>query len=112
MDVTRDPDVWAVVFFTDAIENSEEVLSSRAELRDEIKFAAYGPDEGGDTIPPLGAMVIKNAKALGEASSRHKVFMEAWEALRECSPGGRWVAIGATAGRRTTARQMCRWGHL
>ena len=93
MDVTPDPDVWAVVFFTDVIENADEVLSSRAELRDQIKFAAYGADKGDDTIPPLGAMVIRSAKALEEASSRHKVFMKAWEALREYSPGGRWVAI-------------------
>ena len=51
--LTVDPATWAAIFFTNIIENSDEVLEARAELRDEIRFAAYGTAEVACVIPLL-----------------------------------------------------------
>jgi hypothetical protein len=59
MNLTNDPATWAAVFFTDIVKQSDELLKARAELRDEIGFAAYGAAEPGMNNPPLGAMVSK-----------------------------------------------------
>jgi predicted NUDIX family NTP pyrophosphohydrolase len=93
MNLTKDPAAWAAVFFTDIIEDSDELLKARAELRDEIGFAAYGTPEPGMRNPPLGAMVVKSAEALNAASSRHEVFRRAWDALQSCAPDKNWVAV-------------------
>ncbi len=91
--LTSDPASWAAVLFTDIIKESGEVLKARAELRDEIAFAAYGKAEPGMSNPPLGAMVVKTPAALETASSRHEVFRKAWTALQSCSPHKYWVAV-------------------
>ena len=57
--LTRDPEVWAAVFFSDIIQDSDEVLRVRNELRDDLRFAAYGPAEPGMSNPPLGAMAVR-----------------------------------------------------
>ena len=93
MNLTQDPQIWAAIFFTEIIKNSDEVLISRAELCDDIRFAAYGEAKPGMINPPLGAMTVRSASALHAASSRHEVFRKAWEALRSCAPEGKWVAV-------------------
>jgi hypothetical protein len=93
MNLTEDPQAWAAVFFSDIIKNADEVLDARAELRDDIAFAAYGKAEVGIDNPALGAMVVKNPEALRVASSRHEIFQKAWDALQSCSPNRNWVAI-------------------
>lgn len=93
MNLTKDPATWAAVLFTNIIENSDEVLRSRAELRDEIGFAAYGAAQPGMNSPPLGAMVVKSSAALEAASSRHQVFSRAWDALKSCAVDKNWVAV-------------------
>ena len=69
------------------------MLTARSELREEIRFAAYGTAELGMTNPPLGAMAVRSASALHAASSRHEVFRKAWDALRSSAPEGKWVAV-------------------
>jgi len=93
MNLTKDPAVWAAVFFTDIIKQSDEVLEARGELRNEIGFAAYGAAEPGMSNPPLGAMVVKSPTALKAAASRHEVFRKAWDALQSCAPDKNWVAV-------------------
>jgi hypothetical protein len=93
INLTRDPATWAAVLFTDIINDSDEVLRARGDLRGEIGFAAYGPAELGMPNPPLGAMSVKSATALKMASSRHEVFAKAWAALKECAPDRNWIAL-------------------
>jgi hypothetical protein len=93
INLTKDPAAWAAVFFTNIIKHSDEVLRARAELRDQIGFAAYGAAEPGMGNPPLGAMVVKSPAALKVAASRHDVFSRAWNALSSCAPDENWVAI-------------------
>lgn len=93
MNLTKDPRTWAAVFFTEIIKDSDEVLTARAELRSEIGFAAYGDAKVGMNNPPLGAMAVMSAAALQQASSRHEVFKQAWDALQSCEAGRKWVAV-------------------
>ncbi len=93
MNLTQDPKAWAGVFFSEIIKDSDLLLSARAELRDDIRFAAYGDAEVGMKNPPLGAMVVSSAEVLSLASTRHEVFRKAWEALRSCEPDRKWVAV-------------------
>ncbi len=93
MNLTRDSEVWAAVFFSDIIKDSDGLLSSRADLREDIRFAAYGETQPGMKNPPLGAMAVRSAEALCAASTRHEVFRKAWDALRSCAPDMKWVAI-------------------
>jgi hypothetical protein len=93
MNLTRDPQAWAAVFFTGIVEDSDQLLASRAELADDLRFAAYGAAFPGMTNPPLGAMVIRSASSLSKASKRHPVFERTWEVLKPCSPEKNWVAV-------------------
>lgn len=93
MNLTKDRTTWAAVFFTDIISDADMVLRARAELRDDLAFAAYGQATPGMANPPLGAMAVKSPRALEVAAERHVVFRKAWEALQDCSPQGEWVAI-------------------
>ncbi len=93
MNLTKDPDRWAAVFFTDIIPNSDDVLKARAELSDKISFAAYGAAEPGMGNPPLGAAVFNSRTVLETASSRHEVFKKVWDALQSCDPNKNWVAV-------------------
>jgi hypothetical protein len=93
MNLTRDPAAWAAVFFSEIIMDSDLLLSARAELREDIRFAAYGDAQIGMKNPPLGAMVVRSAEVLSLASTRHEVFRKAWDALRSCEPDRKWVAV-------------------
>jgi len=93
MNLTREPDTWAAVFFSEIIRDSDALLEARGELRPELGFAVYGDSQPGMKNPPLGAMVVKSAEALRVASTRHEVFRKAWEALKLCSPDRKWVAV-------------------
>ena len=93
MNLTREPETWAAVFFSEIIRDSDALLEARAELRPELGFAVYGDSQPGMKNPPLGAMVVTSADALRAASTRHEVFRKAWEALKLCSPDRKWVAV-------------------
>ena len=92
MNLTRELP-WAAVLFTSIIKNSDEVLKARAELRDALKFASYGPSEPGMPNPPVGALVVKSSDALKVASSRHPIFTKSWNALQACAPDDNWIAV-------------------
>jgi hypothetical protein len=81
------------VFFTSVISNSDEVIQSRAELAEAIRFAGHGATEPGRSYPPFGAAVIYSRSALEAASSRHPVFEKMWDALQSCDPDEKWVAV-------------------
>jgi hypothetical protein len=71
MNLTQDPKAWAAVYFTKIIDQSDEVLKVRDELRVEIAFAPYAPVHAGMRNPPLGAMVINRPEDLAVAATRH-----------------------------------------
>jgi hypothetical protein len=91
--LTADPKSWAAVFFTSVISNPDEVIQTRGEFADAIRFAGYGTVEPGMSYPPFGAAVINSRDALEAASSRHEVFQKMWDALRGCEPDRNWVAV-------------------
>jgi hypothetical protein len=93
MNLTKDPEAWAAVYFTSIIKKSDEGLKVRDDLGVEISFAAYGKVERAMTNPPLGAMVVLRPEDLAAASLRHEVFRKAWEALKSCARDKHWVAV-------------------
>lgn len=91
--LTKDEPVWAAVFFTDTIKDSDAAMDARGELRSQLRFAPYGPAELGMSNPPLGALEVKSKYALKLAAERHPAFAAAWSVLEACSEHTNWVAM-------------------
>lgn len=91
--MTENRDVWSVVFFSEPIKGSSKVLEARANLRDQLVFAAYGNVTPGMIDPPLGAFAIQSKSSLEAGATRHPIFARAWKLLKDKTENANWVTL-------------------